>query len=77
MDIMADMPDKCIDLAICDPPYLTVAHLDHDKRNNRLKNLRALCQRCHLRYDIKRHVRNRAQNKLKNEILNGQLGLFE
>lgn len=30
---------------------LTVAHLDHDPTNNDPENLRALCQRCHNRYD--------------------------
>jgi 5-methylcytosine-specific restriction endonuclease McrA len=30
---------------------LTTAHLDHDTRNNARENLRALCQRCHNRYD--------------------------
>lgn len=30
---------------------LTVAHLNHDPRDCRDENLRALCQRCHNRYD--------------------------
>ena len=30
---------------------LTVAHLDHNPANNRESNLKAMCQRCHLRYD--------------------------
>lgn len=30
---------------------LTVAHLDHDHRNHAEENLKALCQRCHNRYD--------------------------
>jgi hypothetical protein len=38
---------------------LTVAHLDHDKTNNRFWNLRALCQRCHLYHDRKQHAENR------------------
>lgn len=38
---------------------LTVAHLDHDKTNNNFKNLAALCQRDHLKHDIKQHVDNR------------------
>lgn len=38
---------------------LTVAHIDHDKTNNKFKNLAALCQRCHLKHDIKQHVDNR------------------
>lgn len=38
---------------------LTVAHIDHDKTNNRFNNLAALCQKCHLSHDIKQHVENR------------------
>lgn len=38
---------------------LTVAHIDHNKANNRFVNLAALCQRCHLKHDIKHHVANR------------------
>jgi 5-methylcytosine-specific restriction endonuclease McrA len=30
---------------------LTVAHLNHDPRDNRPENLQALCQRCHNRHD--------------------------
>ena len=30
---------------------LTISHRDHDPTNNDPANLRALCQRCHLRYD--------------------------
>ncbi|MHB9005133.1 MAG: hypothetical protein ACYC6C_13960 [Coriobacteriia bacterium] len=35
---------------------LTIAHLDHDPTHNADDNLRALCQRCHLRYDAKMHA---------------------
>lgn len=38
---------------------LTVAHLDHDKTNNRFNNLAALCQCCHLKHDLPHHIRNR------------------
>jgi 5-methylcytosine-specific restriction endonuclease McrA len=38
---------------------LTVAHIDHDKENNRFSNLAALCQRCHLRHDLPQHLANR------------------
>src|SRR4030042_668138 len=34
---------------------LTVAHLDHDTHSANTANLRAMCQRCHLRYDIAHH----------------------
>ncbi len=48
---------------------LTVAHLDHDPQNNDYNNLRALCQRCHLRHDIEQHRQSR--------IINKKLPLFE
>jgi len=38
---------------------LTVAHLNHEKHDVRDENLAALCQRCHLGYDAKRHAYNR------------------
>lgn len=38
---------------------LTVAHLDQDKNNNRFWNLAALCQKCHLKHDIKQHSESR------------------
>lgn len=34
---------------------LTVAHLDHKPENCGDANLKALCQRCHLRYDVDHH----------------------
>jgi hypothetical protein len=34
---------------------LTVAHLDHNPENNAEENLKAMCQRCHLRYDQHHH----------------------
>lgn len=39
---------------------LTVAHLDHQPENCADENLRALCQRCHNRYDQKHRQRNAA-----------------
>lgn len=38
---------------------LTVAHIDHDKTNNRFSNLAALCQKCHLNHDLPHHIENR------------------
>lgn len=52
---------------------LTVAHLNHDPSDNRPENLRALCQLCHLRYDMKHHVQSRRMNRRKAAINNGQL----
>jgi hypothetical protein len=38
---------------------LATAHLDHDPTNNRPKNLKALCQRCHMIHDRDEHRRRR------------------
>jgi hypothetical protein len=38
---------------------LAAAHLDSDPTNNRLKNLRALCQRCHILHDRSHHLAQR------------------
>ncbi|MBK8177228.1 MAG: hypothetical protein IPK66_18815 [Rhodospirillales bacterium] len=38
---------------------LAAAHLDHDPRNNRLRNLRSLCQRCHMLHDRPHHLAQR------------------
>ena len=35
------------------------AHLDHDPGNNRLRNLKAFCQRCHMLHDRAEHQRRR------------------
>ncbi len=40
---------------------LAAAHLDHDPSNNRLLNLKSLCQRCHMIHDrpyhlVRRHI---------------------
>jgi len=42
---------------------LTVHHIDADKKNNNKQNLIALCQRCHLRLDLHRHITNRKKTK--------------
>ncbi|MDD5089057.1 MAG: hypothetical protein PHI18_09725 [bacterium] len=44
---------------------LTVAHLDHTPENCDPENLRALCQRCHNRYDIKTRVSGRLRRKME------------
>jgi hypothetical protein len=38
---------------------LATAHLDHDPTNNRPRNLKALCQRCHMLHDRDEHLRRR------------------
>lgn len=54
---------------------LTVAHLDHDPANCADENLRALCQQCHLRYDVDHHARNAALTRHRKKIDAGQLPL--
>jgi len=52
----------------------TVAHLDHDPRNNADENLRFWCQKCHNGYDAK----NRAAGiKKRNMEKSGQKDLFK
>jgi hypothetical protein len=38
---------------------LSAAHLDSDPANNRVNNLRALCQRCHMLHDRSHHLAQR------------------
>ena len=38
---------------------LAAAHLDGNPANNRLRNLRSLCQRCHVLHDVPYHTRQR------------------
>lgn len=51
---------------------LTVAHLDHNPLNNERSNLKAWCQRCHLRYDAKHHAKNARRTRVARS---GQLAL--
>lgn len=66
---------------------LTVAHLGtahadgtpgdkHDKMDVRDENLAALCQACHLRYDIKEHMQNAANTRRQRKVASGQLELM-
>ena len=56
---------------------LTVAHLDHDTRNNDLENLRALCQYCHLNYDRDENITAAAREKRAKALDAGQLDMFD
>lgn len=51
---------------------LTVAHLDHQPENCDEANLRALCQRCHNRYD-QRHRQRNASTTRRTKKQNGEL----
>lgn len=52
---------------------LTIAHLDHDLSRNDDANLRALCQRCHNRYDIEHRQANAAVTRRRKRETTGQL----
>lgn len=56
--------------------FLTVAHLDHTTTNNDPANLRALCQRCHLKHDIKYHVAKAAITRRQHKIDAGQMEMW-
>lgn len=38
---------------------LTIAHLNHNTKDSRRKNLKAMCQACHLRYDAQMKAEKR------------------
>jgi len=54
---------------------LTVAHLDHTPENCEPSNLKAMCQRCHLRYDADHHRETAAQTRREKLESDGQLPL--
>ena len=48
---------------------LTVAHLDHQPENCDRKNLKAMCQRCPLRYDHDHHMKNAYETRRKGKAM--------
>jgi len=48
---------------------LTVAHLNNDTTDNRMENLKCLCQLHHLRLDLKLHAHNARQTRNKKKGL--------
>lgn len=42
---------------------LTIAHMDHDETHADPERCRALCQRCHLRWDAPRHRASAARTR--------------
>lgn len=56
------------------PVILTIAHLDHDHKNHEVTDgrLKAMCQACHLKYDMAHHVYKRKYGSGE-----GQLQLIE
>ena len=57
---------------------LAAAHLDSDPTNNRLANLRSLCQRCHMLHDRPHHLAQRWITYRRRSALGDLfLGLYE
>lgn len=54
---------------------LTIAHLDHTPENNHGSNLRAMCQGCHLHYDLEHHAETRARTLREAREASGQTQL--
>ncbi|MGQ0669242.1 MAG: hypothetical protein ACT4PO_06175 [Actinomycetota bacterium] len=54
---------------------LTVAHLNHTPSDCRAENLKAMCQRCHLRYDVDHHRETRSNRYRREKEAAGQLTL--
>ena len=52
-DLLALIPERTTRVV------LAAAHLDHDPSNNRLRNLKCLCQRCHMLHDRPYHLAQR------------------
>ncbi len=51
---------------------LTIAHLDHTPENCDGDNLKAMCQRCHLRYDREHHDESRRRRIRESKERAGQ-----
>lgn len=88
---LSDLPDEYAAQERETKVILTTAHLGvdlpngtpgdkHDKLDCRPENLAALCQRCHLLYDMDEHVENarrtRLAKKRQQKLADGQLELW-
>ena len=62
-------PAPAPDHAMTTRVYLATAHLDNNPGHNDGRNLRALCQRCHIIYDRAEHLRRRRVRFLMSKAL--------
>jgi hypothetical protein len=53
---------------------LTTAHLCHDSKCDDIEHLRHLCNRCHLRIDVKQHVQNSRKTRFKRKAIGELFG---
>lgn len=54
---------------------LTTAHLDHEPENCDDENLKAMCQGCHLHYDLDHHAATRHETRRRELSDAGQMEL--
>jgi len=47
---------------------LTIAHLNHNPKDNRRRTLAALCQLCHNRHDAKHRAQSRRKTRYKDQL---------
>ncbi len=52
-------PEQWTEQLLITRVVLACAHLNHDTADNRPRNLKALCQRCHMLHDQPEHQRQR------------------
>jgi hypothetical protein len=55
--LLAHPPAPDDDVILTTKVMLARAHLDHNPSNNRARNLKAYCQRCHMLHDREEHRR--------------------
>jgi hypothetical protein len=48
---------------------LTTAHLCHDSMCSNMRHLKHMCNRCHLRYDVKQHMQNAAKTRRERKAI--------
>jgi hypothetical protein len=53
---------------------LTIAHLDHVPEHCDDDNLKAMCQKCHLKYDAEHHAKNAAATRRARKAIGDLFG---
>lgn len=65
----------CVDEDSVARIVLTIAHLNHQPEDCRPENLKALCQRCHLRLDGNLHAQHAAQTRRAGKAIGDLFGV--
>ena len=59
LSLLTQPPALGDDMVLTTKVVLATAHLDHNPSNNKTRNLKAYCQRCHMLHDREEHRRRR------------------